>query len=55
MIDVCPKEYKQIGIENNCADKTAPSDDAIFLGKNLNNLDIEFDRVIIPITTAKES
>ena len=53
--EVLPKAYKHIGIENICADKTAPIEDANFLGKKLNNFEMGFDKVIIPITTAKDS
>ena len=53
--DVWLNAYKDIGKEKICADKIKQSEDAILLGKNLKIFDIGFDRVIIPITTAKES
>ena len=55
MVEKYPKAYKQMGVENICADKTNPSEFAIFLGKNLNNLAIGLVSKTIPKTTAKES
>ena len=55
IIEVCPKAYRQIGSAKICADKIAPKDDAILLGKNLNNFEIGFDKIIMPTTTLNDN
>ena len=55
IVENWPNEYKHIGIENICADITAPIADAILYGKKLNNFAKLLDVVIMPKTTTNES